>query len=451
MNLNQLLTILIVRKKIILLTALVTVITAVAVNLLLPRNFVSQATVLLNYKGVDPVTGVSLPAQLMPGFMGTQVDIIKSKKVAVDVVKNLNLTEVASIKKDHEEAVAKAKTPIDITDWLADRISKNLDVIPSRESSVITIAYKGVEPNFSAAMANAFAESYINVSLRLKMDPAIKASEYLSAQTKILRENLHQAQERLSKYQQDKGLTSIQESLDIESSKLRDISGQYAAIQSMSIDANSRRNDAAKNMSDSPDVASNPVVQGLRMNLVTAESKLAETSQRYSKNHPTYVAAEAEVLKLRSQLLTEIDRAVSSLNNNANINVNRLGDIKVQLDRQKQKVLDLNRARSDLVLLEKEVEIAQSALATVNNRFSQTVLEGQSNQADISLLEKATPPLSPNNPSLILIIPFSLVVGSILGSFFALLLELIDRRLRSKDDFAELGDVPVYEYSIKVS
>lgn len=451
MNLNQLITILLVRKKVILLAMVLTAITASVVSLLLPKNYISQATVLLNYKGVDPVTGVSLPAQLMPGYMGTQVDIIKSKNVAVDVVKKLNLIEIASIKKEHEEAVAKANSKVEIVDWLADKISTKLDVIPSRESSLITISYKGVDPGFSAAMANAFAESYISVSLRLKMDPAIKASEYLSEQTKILRENLHQAQEKFSKYQQEKGLTSIQESFDVESSKLRDISSQYASMQSMSNDANSRRNDAAKNMSDSPDVASNPVVQGLRMNLVTAESKFAETSQRYSKNHPIYAAAEAEVVKLRSQLETEIDRTVSSISNTANINFQRLGDVKAQLERQKQKVLDLNRARSDLVLLEKEVEIAQNALATVNNRFSQTLLEGQSNQADISLLEKATPPLTPNNPSLLLIIPFSLMLGAMLGSMFALLLELIDRRIRSRDDFFGLGDIPVYEFSIKVS
>lgn len=451
MNLNQLITILLVRKKVILLAMVITAIAASVVSLLLPKNYISQATVLLNYKGVDPVTGVSLPAQLMPGYMGTQVDIIKSKNVAVDVVKKLNLIEIASIKKEHEEAVAKANSKVEIVDWLADKISTKLDVIPSRESSLITISYKGVDPGFSAAMANAFAESYISVSLRLKMDPAIKASEYLSEQTKLLRENLHQAQEKFSKYQQEKGLTSIQESFDVESSKLRDISSQYASMQSMSNDANSRRNDAAKNMSDSPDVASNPVVQGLRMNLVTAESKFAETSQRYSKNHPIYAAAEAEVVKLRSQLETEIDRTVSSISNSANINFQRLGDVKAQLERQKQKVLDLNRARSDLVLLEKEVEIAQNALATVNNRFSQTLLEGQSNQADISLLEKATPPLTPNNPSLLLIIPFSLMLGAMLGSMFALMLELIDRRIRSRDDFFGLGDIPVYEFSIKVS
>jgi chain length determinant protein EpsF len=449
MNFLQLAIILKVRRYIILLVAIITLLTAVTVSMLLPKNFLATATVLLNYKGVDPVTGVSLPAQLMPGYMGTQIDIIKSKNVAIDVVKRLNLTDIAAIKQDYAKATQNGNVKSDITDWLADRLSSKLDATPSRESSVINISYKGVEPIFAATMANAFSESYIAVSLKLKMDPAIKASHYLSEQTKVLRENLQKAQEILSKYQQEHGLTSILDTYDVESSKLRDLSTQYSLMQSQAIDANSRRNDAAKNMSDSPDVALNPVIQNLRVSLVTAESKLAEMGQRYSRNHPAYIAAEAEAAKLRSQLQTEIDRTVVGLSNSANINSQRLGDVKTQLERQKQKVLQLNRSRSELLIMEKEVEIAQNALASVTNRFSQTVLEGQSNQADIAILEIATPPSSPSNPSLLLIAPFSLIVGTILGCFFALIAEFLDRRVRSKDDILSLGEIPVFEYSIK--
>lgn len=449
MNFSQLAIILKVRLYLVAVVAIVTLLTAVVISMLMPKNYLATATVLLNYKGVDPVTGTSLPAQLLPGYMGTQAEIIKSKNVAIDVVKRLKLAEIPTIQQDFAKAMKGRKGDADINTWLAERLSSKLDVSPSKESSVIAINYKGVEPTFAATMANAFAESYIAMSLKLKMDPAIKASVYLSEQTKVLRDNLQQAQERLSKYQQEHGMTSVQEALDVETSKLRDLSSQYSAMQSQYIDANSRRNDAAKNMSDSPDVAQNPTVQSLRINLVNAESKLAELSQRYSKNHPLYISTEAEVAKLRSQLQTEIDRAVTSLSNSANINSQRFADAKTQLEKQKQKVLELNRARSELMILEKEVELAQNAMEAVNNRFSQTVLEGQSNQADIAILQTATPPSAPSNPSLLLIIPFSLIVGTILGCLFALVAEYLDRRVRSKHDILSLGDIPVYEFTIK--
>lgn len=162
-----------------------------------------------------------------------------------------------------------------------------------------------------------------------------------------------------------------------------------------------------------------------------------------------YIAAEAEVNKIKSQLNTEIDRTVVSLGNSANINSQRLSDLRFQLEKQKQKVLDLNRFRSDFSILEKEVQIAQNALESVNNRFSQTALEGQSTQGDISILETAVPPLEPSNPSLLLIAPFSLFIGALLGCLFALLAEMLDRRIRSKDDILALGEIPVFEYTLK--
>lgn len=447
MNFTQLVLILKARYKMILLVSVITLLTASVVSLLFPKSYNAATRVILNYKGVDPVTGMAMPAQLMPGYMATQVDIIQSKNVTLDVIKRLHLAEVKSLQQQFAEATEGKQA--DINEWLADLLQKKLMILPSKESSVISIGYKGVDPVFAATMANAFADSYINLSLKLKIDPAIKASQYLSEQTKVLRENVQKAQDKLAEYQQKHGLTSVQDSFDVESSKLRDLSTQYSMAQSQSIEANSRRNDAARNMSDSPDVAQNPVIQNMRMSLITAESKLAEMGQRYSKNHPMYIAAEAEVNKIKSQLNTEIDRTVVSLGNSASINSNRLGDLKFQLEKQKQRVLDLNRFRSDLSILEKEVQIAQNALESVNNRFSQTALEGQSTQGDISILETAVPPLEPSNPSLLLIAPFSLIIGSLLGCLFALLAEMLDRRVRSKDDLLALGDIPVFEYSLK--
>ncbi|QDC44210.1 chain length determinant protein EpsF [Methylophilus medardicus] len=447
MNFTQLVLILKARYKMILLVSVITLLTASVVSLLFPKSYKAATRVILNYKGVDPVTGMAMPAQLMPGYMATQVDIIQSKNVTLDVIKRLHLAEVKSLQEQFAQATAGKQA--DINEWLADLLQQKLMILPSKESSVISIGYKGVDPVFAATMANAFADSYINLSLKLKIDPAIKASQYLSEQTKVLRENVQKAQDKLAEYQQKHGLTSVQDSFDVESSKLRDLSTQYSMAQSQSIEANSRRNDAARNMSDSPDVAQNPVIQNMRMSLITAESKLAEMGQRYSKNHPMYIAAEAEVNKIKSQLNTEIDRTVVSLGNSASINSNRLGDLKFQLEKQKQRVLDLNRFRSDLSILEKEVQIAQNALESVNNRFSQTALEGQSTQGDISILETAVPPLEPSNPSLLLIAPFSLIIGGLLGCLFALLAEMLDRRVRSKDDLLALGDIPVFEYSLK--
>jgi uncharacterized protein involved in exopolysaccharide biosynthesis len=48
----------------------------------------------------------------------------------------------------------------------------------------------------------------------------------LGEQTKVLRNNLEEAQAKLAKYQQEKGLTSVMGNLDVESARLNDLSSQ---------------------------------------------------------------------------------------------------------------------------------------------------------------------------------------------------------------------------------
>lgn len=82
MNFSQFLLILHARFRIIMLVLVVTVVATFTVSLLLPKTYQTATTLVLNYKGLDPVTGLTLPSQLMPGYMATQMDIINSMNVA---------------------------------------------------------------------------------------------------------------------------------------------------------------------------------------------------------------------------------------------------------------------------------------------------------------------------------------------------------------------------------
>src|SRR3954463_12560584 len=91
MNARQFLFILLARRKLILGVLAATVLLTLAVNLVQSSTYKATASVLLNYKGVDPLTGVTTPGQLLPGYMATQIDIIGSKHVALRAVNALKL------------------------------------------------------------------------------------------------------------------------------------------------------------------------------------------------------------------------------------------------------------------------------------------------------------------------------------------------------------------------
>ena len=439
MNVHQFLLILLARKKIILGTLLVTVLLALGWSLIQQKTYKATASVLLNYKGVDPVSGLTMPGNLMPGYMATQMDIITSKNVALRVVDSLRLASSPAVQAQWREA---SEGKGSVRDWLADLLLKKLEIMPSRESSVVEISFKGADPAFAAAVANAFADEYQKISVQLKTEPAKKASSYFNEQTKQLRDNLEAAQARLSKYQQEKGIVSLDNNrVDVELSRLNDLSAQLVAAQTQAMEASSRERMATG--VGSPDVANNALVQSLRVSLASGEAKLAEAASRYGRNHPAYQSAQAEVGKMRAELNAALGSVSKSVGANAQVYRQREAELRAELAAQKTRVLELNRTRDELGVLLKDLDSAQRAFDAASSRFSQTRIEAQSEQSDISILNPAVPPTEPSGPRVLLNTLVSILLGTILGVGLALLLELINRPVRSTGDVKDMLGIPV--------
>lgn len=442
MSLSQFLLILKSRYKLILITLFLTVATTVVVSLVLPKSYKASATVIVNYKGSDPVTGMMVPAQLMPGYMATQTDIISSKNVARKVIDELKLADSPAVQQNFIDDVDGEG---DIKDWLAELLIKQLEVTPSRQSSMIEIAFTGVTPQFSAVIANAFADAYMKTAVQLKVEPSREAAMYFTEQVKELRDNLESAQKRLSDYQQDKGIVSVDERLDVERARLNELSSQLVMAQAQTMEAQSRqRNASGSDAYQSPDIAANPIVQGLKTEIARAESKFAEISQKYEKNHPQYQGAKAEIDNLKAELSRQTVSASGNVASNYKILQQRESEIRAALATQKLKVLELNRDRDALAVLTREFDNAQHAYDLNTQRFTQTNIEGKSNQSDIALLNPAVPPLKPSSPRLLLNTALSIIVGLFLGVAFGVFAEMVDGRVRAKSDLVTILQAPVF-------
>ncbi len=441
MTFNELILILRARWKVVWITFFVIVAIVTTVSLILPKKYEAVASLILNYKGVDPVTGSTVPAQLMPGYMGTQIDIIMSRNVAMRVVKDLNLTASPSVQAQYQKAT---EGKGDINVWLAERLLGNLEVRPSKQSSVLEVAFEGTDPDFAALIANGFARAYENINVELKVEPSKKAAEFLSDQTSVLKKNLEKAQSELAKYQQAHGITSLNGTIDIEIARMNELSSQLAVAQSQLYDSTSRNKSQKNDVNVSPDVALNPIVQSLRLEVSRAEAKLTELSSRYGERHPQYISAKAELDKQRALLQKEIRNASGNVGESVNISKQRVEEIKTALAVQKERVLKFNLEREELAVLQNAVMNAEKAMDAVSQRFSQTMQEGSNNQSDLTILNTAIPPMGPSGPRVKLNIFISIFLGLLLGASFGVIAEMMDRRVRSKDDISRLLEVPVF-------
>lgn len=441
MNLSQFLLILRAHYKVILLTLIVTVAAAFTVTVLKPKTYKATTSLVLSYKGTDPVTGVAMPSRLLPGYMSTQVDIVKSLSVAVNVVDALKLAEGDEVQQSFLNSTGGVGN---IRDWVAAGLLGKLDVEPSHESSVLSITFTSFSAQLAANVANAFGDAYQQMSIKLKVDPSKKTAVYFNDQIKLLRDKFELAQNKLSKYQQENGIVNTDKSLDVESIRLNQLASQLVAAQGQTMEAGSRQRQVqGSNAAESPDIANNPMIQSLKIGLGNAESKFSDIAQKLGKNHPQYQGAKAEVDKLRADLNAQISVASNAVSSNAAIMRQREAEVRAALGSQKSKVLELNRKRDELSVLTRDMDSAQRAYETISQRLTLTNLEGRSNQSDIAVLTPAIAPLQPFGPKLMLNTLLALVVGVILGIGGAVILELFDRRVRSALDLAESSGLSV--------
>jgi uncharacterized protein involved in exopolysaccharide biosynthesis len=175
-----------------------------------------------------------------------------------------------------------------------------------------------------------------------------------------------------------------------------------------------------------------------------AEARLGQAANTMGTNHPDYQRAQSEVDSLHKKLADEIKTVASVINNNLKIMQSREKELRDSVAAQKSKLLELNRHRDEHGVLLKEVDNAQHAYEAASQRYTQTNLESQTNQTNIAVLSPAIPPLSPSFPKLHLNVALSLLVGTMLGVGFALMRELLDRRVRGAEDLAEAVGVPVW-------
>jgi polysaccharide biosynthesis transport protein len=321
----------------------------------------------------------------------------------------------------------------------------SLAVKPTPASNVVRLRFEDADPKFAAAVVNGFADAYVRTSLELKLDPSRRQNVWFEEQLRNLRNAVEERRQKLSQYQRDHGIIATDERLDVENSRLNDLSRQLVEAQRVEQDAQARQRQASQsaNLSELPEIQNNGLLQSLKGDLVRAEARLAELSERYDRNHPQYMMANAEVRALRAKIAAETSSATKSINQSVQISTRQVANLQQAFDEQKSRILELKRQRDEVSVLNREVETAQGAYDAVLQRSVQVRLESQLEQTSVSVLDRASVPGSPAPPGLVVSIVLAVVFGTMFGAALALLLEMLDRRVRLGDELTRLAGLEV--------
>jgi chain length determinant protein EpsF len=433
------------------LIAIVTVVTAAAVTLQMKRQYTASAVVMVDISAPDPVAGVVYGNLTSPAYMATQVELIGSERVARRVVESLGLAQQPEYRTAWELATSGKG---DYEAWLAEQAQRGLEIKPSRESNVIALAYTSTDPEKAAAFANAFTQAYVDVSIDLRVNPAAQSMAFFDERARQLRDQLEEAQSRLSAVNRQTGIISIEGRLDLESARLAELSTQLVTMQTLAAESSGRQSQAAVRPDQMPEVLGNAVVSQLTGELAKEETRLLELTSRLGDAHPQVIEQRARVGELRSRIEAATARASGSVGVANTINQSRVAQARAALEAQRAKVLELKSQRDEAAVLQRDVENAQRAYDAVLQRLNQTSVESKATQTNLAILKRASVPARHSAPKLTINVALALVIGVALGLVTVLVRELSDRRLRTPLDVAELNQpllvvLPVVKTALK--
>ncbi|WP_409422860.1 Wzz/FepE/Etk N-terminal domain-containing protein [Pseudaeromonas sp. ZJS20] len=441
MTVQQFLTILLSRKRLFVAVFVLVLLLVVVASLLLPKKYLAQAVIAVDAGNADPVslTMANLSGQNQ-NYLGTQASMLASHNSARKVVQTLKLTQFPAIQASYQ---ASNPGPGDnIVDWLATILLSNLTVEAGKGSSTLTLSYKATDPQFAAAVLNAFVDAYKSVVVDSRVEMAKQNEAFFQTQLEELKQTMAQKQQQLADYQREHGLIEApDERLDLENQKLNFLASEVAQAQGELTTAKSKLTELSHGAA--PDVMANPVIQQMTLQLAQQEKLLSEAAQREGPNHPNYKQAAAQVVATRAQLNKLKKEYSTMMRSQVETTQSRVDSLNTQLDQQKKTVLDMKGQLAQLDIMRRGVENAQRNFDLLMQRWSESMLQANASMTNVTVLQRAIPPTTPVSP----VLKFNLLIGTVLALFCAAALnyglEWLDRRVRCIDDVERDLGVPV--------
>jgi chain length determinant protein EpsF len=445
MNLSQFILALRARRKAFALVLIAVIVAAISISMIVPKKFVATTTILVDLPAEQTLGtgGRAMSARERTGYISTQIDLLKSGRVASKVSKDLKLAQAPGMREEFEKATGGVGN---IDDWIAASLLEKL-LVDVSASNVITVQYSSSDARKAADVANGFAKAYMQTALALRTEPTREAAAWFEEQLKGLRTEVTKAQTKLTQYQKAKGITYADERTDTEGARLAELSTQLMTARNATYDAQTRFKQAqdvlASGTPDAmPEIMANAAIAAVRADLARAEMAFQTASADLGPNHPVYQRHAADVKVLRDKLGNEMKKVVAGLGNAARQAERREEELKKAMAEQEKRILAQKEARIEMAILTRDVDSQQRAYDAALTRMVSNKVDSRATSTNVAVLTPAVEPIEPVFPRIPLISGLAIVVGMLLAAAVVFMLESIDRRVRSRADLESRLAVP---------
>jgi uncharacterized protein involved in exopolysaccharide biosynthesis len=392
------------------------------------------AQIVVNVRPPETIGPQSVADQLSSDYLLTQEDIIRSQRVALQVVSRMGPAVTARIAQDAGWNILAG--PRD--DFVASKLRAGLKIDESAVNSrVISLSYVSHDGRAAADLANAFADAYADVSVDLQADPAHRAAALYDSQMSAIQAKLRLAQSRLAKRSKELGITSGRDQSDADTVRLEALSAQLASAEAASASVGARTVGNAL-----PDTLTSPVIQGMQSELARLEAQRQALSTIAGPNNPDLISINSQIAGLRKQLgqqqaLIRQGAATSTVQTSSTV-----AQLARDVESARARVIASRSNKDEVAVLEQDVKNAQMVYDQMAARKSQLDLLSESGQSNVSILTRASAGDDPIWPRPKILVFGGALLGALISALGILLIEALDRRIRNRAELESWLGIP---------
>lgn len=445
-----------------------------AFTLLQKPTYEGEGKLLFNKTSrVSSLTSLSEKAGELSGLtqlsnpLDTEAEVIRSQPLARKAIAELHLND-------------RKGEPLSIEEFL-----KKLKVKSVRGTDILGISYRSTDAKEAADVVNFLVQTYLENNIRNNRAEATAAREFITKQLPEVEARVSQTELLLRRFKEQNRVVALGEEAKVAVEGLKEISDEITKAKAEFADANSRSillqgqlGFTASQATALTALSQSNSVQRVLSDYRQVQDKLAVERTRYTPSHPEIVSLRAKEEALRSQLNTRIAQTLGTPEAvpDQNLELGALRQtltsdlLKVQAERQglrdrvtvlttalatDQKRADqLPRLEQQQGELQRQVEVARSTYEQLLKRLQEVQVIENQNVGNARIVSAATVLDKPVAPRILLNLLLGGFVGVMLGFMAALLLEAIDKSVKTVEeakrflDYPLLGTIPQLEQKL---
>lgn len=334
---------------------------------------------------------------------------------------------------------------------------EHVSIEPTRLSRLVDIRFTSPDAAFSAQVANAWAENFIETNLERKVQATSYGQQVLQRQLAEYKDRLDRSQRQLVNYASSQQIINLpaQATGDGSTTQERsivadDLAALNAALNEATADriaAEARYRQAGRGGSSAA-ALSNDAINNLRQRRAELAAEYQELMVRFEPGYPAAQAIQSQIDQLDRSIAREESRVSGSVQAEYRQALSREQALQQRVGGLKGDYLDLRRRSIQYNIYQQEVDTNRALYDGLLQRFKEIGVAAGVGVNNVAIVDVADVPEKPSSPRLLVNVLISLLAGFVLGAAIAFGLEQLDEAIGDPSEIERrlglplLGSVP---------